>query len=178
MNAYSAQAVDKMNMTNTTMLESTRQAYVKAVQQVVNEEELLEAQRILETQSLAVTTGGRGADEGMEESLCAKEVIVSSGVDPARVMTEEKSTSTQENLLFAREIIEAAGGSRDDSVVIVTSGFHVYRAKKLAASVGFSNVSAKASKDLPYLVPYYYFREYAANLFESVAGHFDETEAE
>ena len=128
--------------------------------------------------TLAVTTGGRGADEGMEESLCAKEVIVSSGVDPARVMTEEKSTSTQENLLFAREIIEAAGGSRDDSVVIVTSGFHVYRTKKLAASVGFSNVSAKASKDLPYLVPYYYFREYAANLFESVAGHFDETEAE
>lgn len=55
--AYSAQAVDKMNMTNTTMLESTRQAYVKAVQQVVNEEELQEAKRILETQSFAVTTG-------------------------------------------------------------------------------------------------------------------------
>lgn len=55
--AYVDQAVDKMNMTNQTMLESTRQAYTQAVVQVVNEEQLLEAQRILETQSLAVTTG-------------------------------------------------------------------------------------------------------------------------
>ena len=68
-NAYSAQAVDKMNMTNTTMLESTRQAYVRAVQQVVNEEELLEAQRILETQSLAVTTGAETRTRAIRKAM-------------------------------------------------------------------------------------------------------------
>ncbi len=120
----------------------------------------------------AVTTGGRGADEGLEESVAAKRVLVSAGIDPARILTEEKSTSTQENFRFARAAIEAAGGSADDSVVIVTSAFHVYRAKKLAAAAGFSNVSAKGSEDLPLLVPYYYFREYAANLFGTVAGQF------
>lgn len=46
-----------MNMTNQTMLESTRQAYVNAVEQVVSEEQLEEARRILETQSFAVATG-------------------------------------------------------------------------------------------------------------------------
>lgn len=55
--AYVDQAVDKMNMTNQTMLESTRQAYTQAVIKVVSEEQLEEAKRILETQSLAVTTG-------------------------------------------------------------------------------------------------------------------------
>lgn len=54
--AYSEQAIDKMNLTNTTMLESTRQAYVNAVEKVVSEEQLAEAQRILESQSLSVTT--------------------------------------------------------------------------------------------------------------------------
>ncbi len=120
----------------------------------------------------AVTTGGQGFDEGLAESLAAKNVLTGAGVAAERILTEEKSTSTQENLRYALEAIEAAGGSADDSVVIVTSAFHVYRAKKLAAAAGFSNVSAKGSKDLPLLVPYYYFREYAANLFGTVAGQF------
>jgi len=55
--AYVDQAVDKLNMTNQTMLESTRQVYQNAVIQVVNEEQLQEVKRILETQSLEVTTG-------------------------------------------------------------------------------------------------------------------------
>lgn len=55
--AYVDQAVDKMNMTNQTMLESTRQAYTQAVIKVVSEEQLEEAKRILEAESLEVTTG-------------------------------------------------------------------------------------------------------------------------
>lgn len=51
------QAVDRMNLTNQTMLESTRQAYQSAVIKVVSEEQLEEAKRILETESLEVTTG-------------------------------------------------------------------------------------------------------------------------
>lgn len=54
---YTQQAIDKMNMTNTTMLESTRQAYLHAVEQVVTEEQLEEAKQIVETQSFAVATG-------------------------------------------------------------------------------------------------------------------------
>lgn len=67
--AFSEQAVDKMNMTNTTMLESTRQAYVKAVQQVASEEQLQEAQRILETQSLAVTTGAETRTRAIRKAM-------------------------------------------------------------------------------------------------------------
>lgn len=55
--AYTEQAIDSMNMTNTTMLESTRQAYVNSVENVVRDEQLHEASRILETQSLNVATG-------------------------------------------------------------------------------------------------------------------------
>lgn len=55
--AYTEQAVDKMNMVNTTMLESTKQVYLQTLNTAVNEAQLLEAKQILETQSLAVTIG-------------------------------------------------------------------------------------------------------------------------
>lgn len=55
--AYVDQAVDKMNMTNQTMLESTRQAFQRAVVKVASDEQLEEAKRILETEALEVTTG-------------------------------------------------------------------------------------------------------------------------
>lgn len=54
---YVEQSVDKMNLTNTTMLESTRQAFLRGVTTAVNEAQLLEAQAVLETQALEVVTG-------------------------------------------------------------------------------------------------------------------------
>ena len=55
--SYVDQAVDKTNMVNTTMLESTRQAYLASVQTVVTEEQLEEAKMILSAEALEVTTG-------------------------------------------------------------------------------------------------------------------------
>ena len=55
--AYTGEAVDKMNMVNTTLLQSTREAYLQAITRVVTDETLDEAKRILETQALAVSMG-------------------------------------------------------------------------------------------------------------------------
>ena len=55
--AYIDEAVDKMNMVNTTLLQSTRQAYLQGITTAVAEAQLLEAQAILDTQALAVVTG-------------------------------------------------------------------------------------------------------------------------
>ena len=54
---YVAQAVDTLNMVNTTMLESTLRAYQKAVSTAVNEAMLQEAKEILEAGALEVVTG-------------------------------------------------------------------------------------------------------------------------
>lgn len=55
--SYVDQAVDKLNMTNTTMLQSTQQAYLMGITTVVNDVQLAEAKLALETEALAVTTG-------------------------------------------------------------------------------------------------------------------------
>lgn len=54
---YVDEAVDKCNMVNTTLLQSTRQAYINGITTAVAEAQLLEAQQILDTQALAVVTG-------------------------------------------------------------------------------------------------------------------------
>lgn len=55
--AYTDQAIDKMNLVNTTLLQSTRQAYLQGITTAVAEAQLAEAQAILETQALEVTIG-------------------------------------------------------------------------------------------------------------------------
>ena len=55
--SYVDQAVDKMNMTNTTMLESTRQVYFSGVQTAVNAATRAELKLAVETGALEVVTG-------------------------------------------------------------------------------------------------------------------------
>ena len=55
--AYVDEAVDKCNMVNTTLLQSTRQAYLQGVTTAVAEAQLLEAQAIIDTHSLAAAIG-------------------------------------------------------------------------------------------------------------------------
>ena len=55
--AYTEQAVDKMNLVNTTLLESTKQAFLSGVAIAVTEATLIEAKQILETQAIEVVTG-------------------------------------------------------------------------------------------------------------------------
>ena len=58
------------------------------------------------------------------------------GIAPERIVKEENSTSTLENLAFSKAIIEALGGDTAEGVAIVTSEYHLYRAKAFASELG------------------------------------------
>ena len=119
-----------------------------------------------------ITTGGQGQDEGAAEGDVCARVLQGLGVDSSRILIENKSTTTQEKLMFAREIIETNGGSMQDKVVIVSSEFHLYRALRLAEACGYTNAQGLGSRGLAVLVPHYYVREYAAYVKEATMGHF------
>lgn len=121
--------------------------------------------------TIAVATGGQGPGEYISEAEAIAVELVRLGVDPARILLEAASTTTKENVLFARQVIEAAGGSVEDSVVIISSSFHLYRAVKLAGSVGFRDVSGQGSPSMRYLEPHYFAREAAALIKEKLDGN-------
>lgn len=71
--SYVDQAVDTMNMVNTTMLESTRQAYLKGITTAVNEAALAEAGQALEVAAYQVVTGMETRTKAIRKAMNALE---------------------------------------------------------------------------------------------------------
>ena len=77
----------------------------------------------------AILSGGQGAGEEISEAECMRRALVRRGVDESRLYPEERSTSTQENLRYSRAILEELGVDPARRIAIVTSDFHLCRAR-------------------------------------------------
>jgi hypothetical protein len=73
---------------------------------------------------------------------------------------EEASTSTHENLLFAKNILDSLF-SHPYTTVVITNDFHIYRAAQMAKKVGLDATHYHAHIDW-YSIPQNYLRESAA----------------
>lgn len=113
-------------------------------------------------ETICFLTGGQGSGELRPESAAARDYLISHGIEENRILTEEKSTSTYENLLFAKEVLDEKF-KEEYSVVVVSSDFHVYRAMLNATKeVGFNDVSTVGSRSAWYMVLNNYLRECSA----------------
>lgn len=92
--------------------------------------------------AIVITTGGQGRDETVPEGQAMRDYLIAKGLDPDRVLQETKSTSTEENFLFARQILLDHGMDADGAIVYVTNAFHCYRAGQYARRAGFAEVHA------------------------------------
>ena len=94
--------------------------------------------------TIAVASGGQGEDEPMSESQCIYERLTALGIDPGRILIEDRSTSTKENLVNSFALLEG----RAESVGLVTNDFHVFRALCTGRALGgflLSSVPARSS---------------------------------
>lgn len=105
-----------------------------------------------------IVSGGQGPDEYISEAEAMKSYLVVNGIAEYRILLEDKSTSTFENLLYTKMVLERMG-VEENRILIITSDFHMFRAKLLALRIGFVPYGASA-QSVNYLKPYYYFREY------------------
>lgn len=112
--------------------------------------------------SVIIATGAKGNDETIAESLCQKQELIKLGVRAEDIFCEEKSTSTFENLKYAKEIIETNPKLKDiknkNKIKIVTNGYHMFRSCELAKLLGFEACSAPSATSF-YVIPAFYFRE-------------------
>jgi len=112
-------------------------------------------------QAVAVLSGGLGESAHISEAAAMQIWLVERGICRGRLLLEERSTNTYENIAFSRAIIEANDLPRN--VVIATDGFHMYRAHNLASGAGLSPSSIPSRTPLR-LLPFYWVREVAAIL--------------
>ena len=94
--------------------------------------------------TIAIVSGGQGADEPMTEAQAMYDELISLGIDPERVWLEEKATSTWENLTFALDLIEEKTGERPEKLGILSSEYHLFRAKLFAKECGVEAVGIPA----------------------------------
>lgn len=97
---------------------------------------------------IAVVSGGQGADEPMTEGQAMYDELVKLGISPERIWIEDKATSTRENITFALDLIEEKTGTRPDTLGVVSSEYHLFRAGLLTQECGvaFVGIPAKTSR--------------------------------
>ena len=81
-----------------------------------------------------IVSGGQGPDEAHTEASVMARYLIEHGADASRVIEEDKASNTRENLLFSSKLAEAAGFDTS-RVLIVTSDFHMCRAKYIARTL-------------------------------------------
>lgn len=114
-----------------------------------------------------IVSGGRGECEDISEAEAMYEYLIHNGIDEKRIIKEDKSTTTKENLLYSYDIAKEKYGE-DVKIAIVTSNFHIFRAQLLAKKIGIKNVQGLAAKADGFLVVNYLFRECAALVKEKM----------
>lgn len=80
----------------------------------------------------AIVTGGQGADEDRTEASVMADYLIKNGIAEDRVLLEDQSTTTYENLLFAKKLLP----ENTASITIISNDFHLKRATILARKLG------------------------------------------
>jgi len=95
--------------------------------------------------SVAIVSGGMGPGETVTEGQAMYDWMTAHGVDGARILIEDKATSTEENLSYSFDIIRARGQEPAGRVAIVSSAYHLYRAKLFANKLGVPDAAGVAA---------------------------------
>lgn len=115
-----------------------------------------------------VVTGGQGETEPFTEGAEMKRYLVEElGVSKDRILVEEASVNTYENMKFTGGILEKEDENfayDKTPVLVVTNNFHMYRAIQIAKKAGYGNVSGAPAGTYIFLFPHYMVREFCAIL--------------
>ena len=109
-------------------------------------------------ESIAVVSGGQGDGENISEGECMRRWLVERGIEDSRIIAETKSTSTMENLKFSAKLIEDRGGD-SVNIAVLSSPYHLYRAKCLARSLGLNPAGVACVHGYPIYSVGMYIRE-------------------
>lgn len=114
-----------------------------------------------------VVSGGQGNGEDISEAEAMYRWLVDKGIDGERIYKEDKSTSTDENIRFSKDVIVENG--LNPQLAIITSEYHTYRAGIVAEKYGME-YGAVPGTTATWLFPTYYVRELYGILAEWIWG--------
>jgi uncharacterized SAM-binding protein YcdF (DUF218 family) len=85
---------------------------------------------------LLIFTGGRGVEgERFSEGGVGRRWAIAKGVPPNRILVEESSRNTFQNLRGVKRLLQPRG---QDTIVLVSDPYHMFRAVEQARDVGLA----------------------------------------
>ena len=115
----------------------------------------------------AVLSGGRGDGEQISEAEAMYRYLTEHGIAAERLIKEEQSTNTKENLDFSLRLI----GSMEHSIGVVTNNFHVFRGVAIGKKCGCRKIYPIPSKYRSLRLLIYVPREILAILKDKIVGN-------
>lgn len=119
-----------------------------------------------------VVSGGKGEDEPVSEAFAMRKYLLSQNIPEDRILVEDKSTTTYENMLFSKQVIEDDLSKKDNhqtkspTIIFTTNNYHVLRGSMYAHRVHLKAEGVGAPTAL-YFLPTALIREYIALLFHN-----------
>lgn len=108
---------------------------------------------------LMVCCGGQGPDEDRAEAEAMADYLADHGIPESVIRREDKSTTTEENLLFGSRIVQDEVGATP--LVISTNDYHTFRTALLTRQLGL-DATVVPAKTARYYVPAAFLREFVA----------------
>ena len=111
--------------------------------------------------AIIIVCGGQGRGR-ITEALAMTRYLAARGVSAEKIIQEDRSRTTFQNLSFAKNILTEHFPEGFTSVII-TNDFHMYRAMRIARELGMPSRRMGAATTW-YIIPINFFRETAAVL--------------
>lgn len=144
--------------------------------------------------TILVLSGGKGPGESVSEAEAMYQYLVYNGVRPEQLLIEDMSRSTVENIAYSKLVIEqyrekdkkvvtaplqqritsvpfAVAPDKPLEIGVLTSNYHIFRARMIAQKWGFDNVYGIAADSDPVLFIHMCVREGASIVKDRLMGN-------
>ena len=105
--------------------------------------------------AIAILTGYRNPQATISQGTCMQKELRRLGIPAYRLLVEQDARTTYENFQFSKDYMTRL----EPKTAFITSDFHLYRAKKIAAKCGYKNIKGIGAKTPTPLILHCYIRE-------------------
>ena len=111
--------------------------------------------------TICIVSGGKGDEVNLSEAQCMFNELTEMGIDPDRIWMEDQATSTIENFQFSLALIKEKTGVRPEKLGVLSSEFHLLRARMFARDEGVTPIAIPAKTTDTATFVQYFLREIA-----------------
>ncbi len=119
---------------------------------------------------LFIPSGGQGPDEVVPEAEAIRRYLREKGVPEDRILAEDQSANTYENLRNSAALIRERLGGREPRIAFSTTNYHVFRAGILARQLGLQ-AEGIGSPTRSYFWINAFIREFIATMYSERKKH-------